>query len=64
MEDNIKEKAIADLLFNELSYAYCDNCGTTDCDDCHRKYQNWSLGEGTAENLAHKIIKLLKTLDK
>ena len=37
MEEKIKE-----ILLKKLSYAYCDNCGTEDCDGCHRKMQNWS----------------------
>ena len=49
---------ITKLLVTRLGYAYCDNCGTEmdDCDDCHRKYQNWSLSEGTARNIAEEIV--------
>ena len=48
MAEQKKEK-IVEILLNELSYAYCDNCGTTDCADCHRKDQNWRLGRNAAE---------------
>lgn len=54
----MNKQQIVDILLDELSYAYCDNCGTENCDDCHRKYQNWSLGKGTAETIADKILKL------
>ena len=30
------------------------------CMDCHRKYQNWALSPGTAEELADKILKEIK----
>lgn len=50
---------IVDLLLERLSYAYCDNCGTEDCDECHRKYQNWKLGEGTAYSIAKEIVEML-----
>lgn len=51
---------ITKLLTSTLSYAYCDNCGTEDCDDCHRKYQSWSLSENTAESLAIEIVDMLR----
>ena len=51
-----QEKA-AEIMTAALSYAYCDNCGTEEqyCDECHRKYQNWSLNEGTAAGIVGKI---------
>lgn len=50
------EKA-AKIMTDTLSYAYCDNCGTEDrfCDECHRKNQNWSLGNNTAETIVKEI---------
>lgn len=47
----------AKIMTDTLSYAYCDNCGTEDrfCDECHRKSQNWSLGNNTAEKIAKEI---------
>lgn len=60
---NNKEKII-NILISELSYSYCDNCKHNDyeryggryCMDCHRKYQNWALSPGTAEELADQIL--------
>ena len=54
---------IAELIYDELSYAYCDNCRNAidgNCDDCHRKYQNWGISKETAEFLERKIEKELK----
>ena len=55
---------ISRILEEELNYAYCDNCkhdtGDDECEDCHRKYQNWALGEDTAVNIAEKIAKALE----
>ena len=56
---SLKEK-IAQILVDELDYAYCDNCGTVDCDECHRKYQQWSLSFDTALDLADKILEMQK----
>ena len=55
-----EEKAIK-ILTDELCYAYCDNCANSinieNCDDCHRKYQNWALDKNTAADIVDKIIK-------
>lgn len=58
--ENKKIIKIKEILLDNLSYAYCDNCGTDEdgCDDCHRKYQNWCLSESTAEDLAKQIVEL------
>lgn len=56
------EKAVK-ILTDKLNYAYCDNCwfaedGTfKNCDDCHRKYQNWALAKSTAEEIINEILK-------
>ena len=50
MEEKIKE-----ILLKELSYAYCDNCGTEDCEDCHRKYMNWSVSRETVESVINGL---------
>ena len=60
MEEKIKE-----ILINNLCYCYCDNCeyGNWDkyqddqCEDCHRKYQNWALAKHSAEEIINKILK-------
>lgn len=55
-----KEKAVK-ILTDELCYAYCDNCKNSEdienCDDCHRKYQNWALDKDTAAYIIDRIIK-------
>ena len=53
-------KEMKEILLEKLSYAYCDNCGTEDCDDCHRKYQNWSLSPKVAEEIVNKIMDVYK----
>ncbi len=47
---------IVEILMSSLDSAYCDSCGTEDCDDCHRKYTNWELSEQYAQMLADKIL--------
>ena len=59
----MKEK-IKETLLEKLSYAYYDNCGTEDCDDCHRKMQNWSLSPATAEELSKEILDFIKEHSK
>ena len=50
---------IADIIYTELSYVYCDNCRYNDnpvdrydidhCENCHRKYNGWAVSRETAE---------------
>lgn len=55
---------ISRILKDELCYAYCDNCKheleDDECENCHRKYQNWALGEDAALYIADKIVKALE----
>ena len=55
-----KRNELIELLMDCLSYAYCDNCKYVDdidsCDECHRKYQNWALGEQTATQIIDRIL--------
>lgn len=60
LADELRIFEIKELLVDELSYAYCDNCGSNNCEECNRKSQNWSLSEGTAEYLAVKILQIQK----
>ena len=56
-----KKYKIMDILLEELKYLYCDSCKfqySTNCEDCHRKYMNWSLSSETAANIADKIIEM------
>lgn len=61
-----KEK-IVNIIYNELSYMYCDNCryateltddpdtDSSPCEDCHRKYNGWGISMGEAERIAEMI---------
>lgn len=55
---------ISNILEKEFRYVYCDSCkydpGEEECEDCHRKYMNWALGEDAAVEIAGKIIKALE----
>ena len=53
-------KEISDIIYESLGYAYCDNCRNAwdenNCDDCHRKYQNWAISREHCDHLAEKIV--------
>lgn len=54
---------IADIIYRELNYMYCDNCrnnnhepledgnGYNPCEDCHRKYNGWGISRDEAERI-------------
>lgn len=54
---------IADIIYRELNYMYCDNCrynnhtpledenGDNPCEDCHRKYNGWGISREEAERI-------------
>lgn len=49
-----------EAIFSAFSYAYCDNCENSDkddysCDECHRKYQNWSASRNTIERVINNL---------
>lgn len=49
---------VTNILLDKFDTVYCDTCKYDDdshCDDCHRKYMNWSLSEAEAKILAEKI---------
>jgi len=64
------KESIAKILFEELTYLYCDSCRFQDiseeeanelyghygCEDCYRKHMEWEISEGTANILASKIL--------
>ncbi|MDB4302096.1 hypothetical protein N9924_00875 [bacterium] len=64
----MKIEEIVNILQDELSSVYCDNCNASEgdsddygfeqCDNCHRKMMNWGLSTKTAKLLALRIIKL------
>lgn len=54
----IKEQ-IQNILLENFRTIYCDTCrfqNTNMCDDCHRRYMNWSLSPKIADQLAEKIL--------
>lgn len=58
---------IADAIYDDLSYMYCDNCrynsnsvdeyGNDHCEYCHRKYNGWAISRQTAESIERKCLK-------
>ena len=58
---------IIDILLEEFECIYCDSCrfqnGGEYCEECHRKYMNWSLSSETAANIADKIINVFENVD-
>ena len=58
---DIKFKII-DILLDNFQYIYCESCkhqDTDNCDECHRKYMNWSLSSEYANQIAEEIISQL-----
>lgn len=62
MNNTDNKTAIVDILLSYLSYVYCHNCENDldddKCGDCHRKYMNWRLSHGCAEEIANEIVML------
>lgn len=61
-------KKIADLLYKEIDYMYCNNCrfdseirekdsDEWNCDECHRKYNGWGISRAESNRIARKIMK-------
>ena len=57
--DCISRQAAIDTVYDAFSYAYCDNCENEMnedlCEDCHRKYQNWSASKKTIEKVINDL---------
>ena len=61
-----KEDDIAKIIYDNLSYMYCDNCrcnreikkdsGEYGCEDCHRKYNGWGISMQTSRRIAKEIL--------
>jgi hypothetical protein len=55
------KEEIIKILLSKFSYVYCHSCSNYNddsrCDECHRKYMNWSISEETAEEVAELILK-------
>lgn len=59
---SINRQAAIDAVYDAFSYAYCDNCekemneeNEDSCEDCHRKYQNWSASKKTIERIFNNL---------
>lgn len=47
-----------DVVCKEFGSVYCWNCAnqdTDDCEDCHRKYMNWSISRETVESVINGL---------
>lgn len=63
----LPEGKIADTIYEELSYMYCDNCRYIDdsideydvdhCENCHRKYNGWAVSKEVAEQIERECLK-------
>ena len=58
-------KEATEFIFEELYYAYCNNCKgnflngeerKNHCDGCNRKAQNWAISEQEANRIAKNIL--------
>ena len=69
-KENVQK--IADLLYKEIGYMYCDNCRfnseikeeDTDewgCDECHRKYNGWGISRAESERIATEISSIIRS---
>lgn len=60
----LDKNEIVNLLVEEFNNVYCYNCRGNDepdmreelCEDCYRKYMNWSISRVVAESIANKIV--------
>ena len=52
------EQEIKELLYEKLSYIYCDNCRGDEsaCDECIRKQMGWQASDSFCESIAKEII--------
>lgn len=61
---------IADIIYDELFYMYCDNCRYQNdsideyeidhCENCHRKYNGWGVSKETTEAIEKRCLKEIK----
>jgi hypothetical protein len=58
------DKQISKIIYEELSYIYCDNCRHVyaykneeidPCEECHRKYMQWEISESFCNAIAERI---------
>lgn len=54
------KEEIIKILKNNFYYVYCHSCAfqhdRKGCDECHRKYMNWSISDEEAEGIANEIL--------
>jgi len=53
---------ITELIMEEYSDVYCNNCGNEgkdSCDECNRKSMYWTVSKDSAQSLAGRILKEL-----
>lgn len=56
------KEEIIEILKGEFYSVYCYNCEHNEdeddprCDDCHRKYMQWSISNRCAEQIADDIL--------
>lgn len=69
--ENSKKEGIAKIIYDNLSYMYCDNCRFNseineedsdewNCDDCHRKYNGWGISMQTSMRIAKDILESIR----
>ena len=62
----MNKERIAEIIYEQLSYAYCDNCRYaleipededrfSPCDECYRKYNNWGISMAEAKRIVERI---------
>ena len=67
MSKGMSTEKIAEIIYEELSYMYCDNCRYateiaedpdrifSPCDECYRKYNSWGISMSEAKRIANMI---------
>ena len=62
-------KQMTEFIEISIGSVYCYNCkgneiGYDDdrCDDCHRKYMNWSISENVKNGIAEKALEIISHL--
>lgn len=69
--ENSKKEGIAKIIYDSLSYMYCDNCRFNSeineedsdewgCDDCHRKYNGWGISMQESRCIAKDILESIR----
>lgn len=79
MDRQTKGQRISDLIYQTLSYMYCDNCryseeisekeceliyGESPCEMCHRKYNGWGISMVKCNEITKKILVIIEDQDQ